>query len=165
MNHTMNLTEQIAKQLREVHFGDNWTWSTFKDHLTDVTWQQATTKVYSLNTIATLVYHMNYYLNKVSSVLEGNTAKTKHELSFQHPSITSQQDWEGLLEKTWADAETFAKRIEQMPEEKLWEAVSEEHGNYYRNIQGVIEHNHYHLGQIVFLKKIISETNKQDSSV
>ncbi|MEP7141624.1 MAG: hypothetical protein ABI707_02080 [Ferruginibacter sp.] len=41
----MNLTGQIAKQLREIHFGINWTWSNLKDNLADVIWQQATTQV------------------------------------------------------------------------------------------------------------------------
>lgn len=52
----MNLTTQIAKHFREVHFGGNWTTSNLKDHLADITWQQATTKIYSLNTIAALAY-------------------------------------------------------------------------------------------------------------
>lgn len=156
----MTLTGQIAKHLREIHFGGNWTWSNLKEHLDDVTWQQATTKVYSLNTIATLVYHMNYYLNAVSHVLEGNPLSSKHALSFDHPQINSQQDWEKLLDKTWTDAENFARLIEQMHENKLWENISDKYGNYYRNIQGVIEHNHYHLGQIVLLKKILNEASK-----
>lgn len=53
----MNVTEQIAKQLRTVYFGGNWTSVNFKETLADVTWQQATTQVYSCNTIAILVYH------------------------------------------------------------------------------------------------------------
>ncbi len=46
----MNLTMLIAKHLKEVYFGGNWTASSLKDNLTDVTWQQATTQVYSFNT-------------------------------------------------------------------------------------------------------------------
>ena len=64
-----------------------------------------------------------------------------------------------MLEKTWADAEKFAALIEQLPEEKLWETFFEDkYGNYYRNIHGVIEHCHYHLGQIVLIKKVLSGT-------
>ncbi len=155
----MNLTGQIAKHLRELHFGGNWTWSYLKEHLDVVDWQQATTQVYSFNTIATLVYHMNYYLNAVSNRVQGKPLDSKHELSFDHPPIASQQDWENLLDKTWTDAENFAKLIEEMPESKLWENISDKYGNYYRNIQGVIEHNHYHLGQIVLLKKILATPN------
>src|SRR4249919_3319610 len=144
----MSLTGQIAKHLRELHFGGNWTWSYLKEHLEGVTWKQATTQVYSCNTIATLVYHMNYYLNAVSNRIQGRPLDAKHELSFDHPPIQSKQDWEKLLDKTWIDAESFARLIEQMPEAMLWENISDKYGSYYRNILGVIEHNHYHLGQI-----------------
>ncbi len=62
----MNLTAQIAKHIREIYFGGNWTSSNFKDSLADITWQQATKQVYSFNTIATLVYHTNYFVSAVA---------------------------------------------------------------------------------------------------
>ncbi len=157
----MNLTAQIAKHFREVHFGGNWTSSNLKDHLADITWQQATTQVYSFNAIATLVYHMNYYVSAVLKVLQGEPLNARDKYSFDHPPILSQQDWEKLLDKTWTDAENFASLIEQLPESKLGETFSDEkYGNYYRNIHGVIEHIHYHLGQIVLIKKILLRADK-----
>jgi hypothetical protein len=151
----MNLTGQLAKNLREVHFGENWTWSNLKEHLSDVSWQEATTQVCDFNTIATLVYHMNYYLNTVSNALQGRSVDAKHKQSFEHPEIRSQEAWEQLLNRTWAEAELFARLIEQMSEDRVWKDISPKHGNYYRNITGVIEHSHYHLGQIVLLKRIL----------
>lgn len=154
----MSLPKQLAKNLRDVHFGGNWTASNLKDNLKGISWQQATTQFYSLNTIATLVYHINYYISAVIKVLEGEPLHAKDELSFNHPPVPSQQDWEDLLNKSWADAETFAALIEQLPEAKLWENFTDEkYGTYYRNIQGIIEHAHYHLGQIVLVKKICSQ--------
>jgi hypothetical protein len=154
----MNLTEQIAKQFRDVYFGGNWTDVDLKQNLADVTWQQATTKVYSFNTIALLVFHMNYYVGIAMKVFKGEPLKASDKYSFDLPPIQSQEDWEKLLEKTWTDAEHFATLIEQLPESKLWEIfMDKKYGNYYRNITGIIEHIHYHLGQIVLIKKIIAE--------
>ncbi len=154
---TMSLTKQIAKHLREVHIGGNWTWSNLQEHLAGMTWQQATTQVHGFNSIATLVYHMNYYLNAVTDRLQGKPLTAKHALSFIYTPITSQQDWENMVAKTWTDAEAFAAQIEQMPENLLWENISVEYGSYYRNIHGVIEHTHYHLGQIVLIKKLLAD--------
>lgn len=155
----MNLSEHLAKHLREVYFGENWTSVNLKDSLAGVDWQQATTKLDSLNTIVALVYHINYYVTAVSKVLQGEPLNAKDKYSFDHPSIRSQQDWETLVGKTSADAENLAKLIEQLPEGRLWEDFSEgKYGNYYRNIQGVIEHAHYHLGQIVLIKKMLTSS-------
>ncbi len=157
----MNLTGQIAKLFRDVHYVGNWTSVNLKENLADVTWQQATTKVYSLNTIATLLYRMNYYVSAVLNVLQGQPLNASDKYSFDDPLILSQQEWEKLLNKTWTDAENFATLLEQLPESKLEETFSDEkYGNYYRNIHGIIEHCHYHLGQIVLIKKMLRQTGK-----
>lgn len=153
----MNLTAQIAKHFREVHFGGNWTCSNLKDNLATLSWQQATTKIQSLNTIAALVYHVNYYVSAVLKVLKGETLNARDEYSFNHPPIHSQEDWETLRDKALTDAEHFAALIEQLPESKLWENFEEEkYGIYYRNLHGIIEHTHYHLGQIALIKKMLT---------
>ena len=158
----MSLPAQLAKHLREVHFGGNWTSSNLKDHLSDVSWQQATTQVYDFNTLATLTYHVNYYVDAALKVLQGEQLNAKDEYSFNHPLIQSQEDWEKLLNKVWHDAEKFARLVEQLPEEKLWEDFTDKkYGIYYRNIHGIIEHMHYHLGQIVLIKKILLIPDKE----
>ncbi|MCU7548340.1 DUF1572 domain-containing protein [Chitinophagaceae bacterium LB-8] len=152
----MHLPAQIAQHLRAVYFGGNWTSVDLTKTLADVTWEQATAQVYSLNTIATLVYHTNYYINAVAKVLQGEPLNAKDQYSFNHPPVRSQTDWENLLDLTWKEAENFAGLIEHLPENKLEEIfVDEKYGNYYRNLHGIIEHIHYHLGQIVLIKKIL----------
>lgn len=152
----MQTTAQIAKHVREVHFGGNWTCVNLRDSLQDVTWQQAITQVYSFNTLATLAYHINYFVEVVIRVLEGGPLTGNDKLSFNHPPIRSEEDWQRLLDKLWSDAEKFAALIEQLPDSRLGEIFSEEkYGTYYRNLQGIVEHTHYHLGQIVIIKKIL----------
>jgi DinB superfamily len=160
----MTLPQQIAKHFRDVHFGGNWTSVNLKDTLANVTWQQATTKIDSLNTIAALVYHINYYVSAVTKVLQGNLLDAHDKFSFDLPPINSQQDWENLLRKFWADAENLAGLIEQLPESKLDEIfVQEKFGTYHRNLHGIIEHTHYHLGQIVLIKKLLSQPAKANT--
>ena len=152
----MSIAQQIAKHTREVHFGGNWTCVNLKDTLTGVTWQQATTQVHSFNTIATLVFHMHYFVDVVIKVLQGGPLVGNDKFSFDHPPINSQQDWDDMLNKVWADAETFATLIEQLPDSILLQTFTgEKYGNYYRNLSGIIEHTHYHLGQITLIKKLL----------
>lgn len=157
----MNLPQQIAKHFREVHFGGNWTSINLKDSLADVNWQQATAKVDSLNTIAALVFHINYYVSAILQVLQGGLLDAHDKYSFDGPPVQSQEDWEKLLAKTWKDAEAFTTLVEQLPESMLSETFTDEkYGNYYRNLHGVIEHTHYHLGQIVLIKKLLVQKIK-----
>lgn len=155
------LTKQIAKQLRDVYFGGNWTWVNFKEQLEDVTWQEATKQVDSFNTIAALVYHTGYYITAVTKVFENKPFDAHDKYAFNHPPVSSEETWKELLADTYKSAEHFAGLIEEMPESLLWETfIDQKYGNYYRNLTGIIEHLHYHLGQIVLLKKLITAGNQ-----
>ena len=152
----MNTTQQLAKHCRDVHFGGNWTFVNLKDTLADITWQEATTQYQDSNTIAILLFHINYYINPVARVLQGEPLNASDKFSFDCPTINSQEEWEHLVQKALNEAEQFAKEIEKLEESKLFEVFSDEkYGNYFRNLFGIIEHTHYHLGQIALIKKMI----------
>jgi hypothetical protein len=104
---------------------------------------------------------MNYYVSAVLTVLGGAALDASDKYSFNHPPITCKEDWEKLLDKTWIEAQQLAILIEQFPEEKLNGYFAEEkYGSYYRNFHGIIEHIHYHTGQVVIIKKLLSQTGE-----
>ncbi|SIQ14956.1 hypothetical protein SAMN05880574_106126 [Chryseobacterium sp. RU37D] len=153
----MNTTSQLAKRFREVMLDGLWIANTnFKDQLKDVTWEQATTKVGSLNTIAMLTFHIDYYIVGLINVFEGGELEIRDQYSFDLTLIESQKQWESLLGKLWNDSENFAKILEQMSDSKMNDVfVDEKYGTYLRNIDGMIEHAYYHLGQITLIKKFL----------
>jgi uncharacterized damage-inducible protein DinB len=157
----MTLTQQIAQQFREFYYGENWTGSNLQQHLSGVTWQEAVAKVDNFNTIADLVFHMNYYVSAALKVFAGQPLDASDRYSFPRTPVEYKEDWDKLLDAIWKDAEDFANLIERMPESDLWKDFWEQkYGNYYKNILGITEHNHYHLGQIVLLKKMLPLPNE-----
>ena len=157
----MSISKQIAKQLRDVHFGGNWTAVNIKEQISDLTWKKVGAKIEGFNTILALVYHIHYYEAMVSKFLEGGPLEGSDKFSFDHPPIESQEAWEALVEKVNSTGEHLVNLIEQFPEERLGETfVKEQYGDYYRNFAGIIEHCHYHLGQIVILKKLLAEVKE-----
>jgi uncharacterized damage-inducible protein DinB len=156
----MNIPQQIAKQLRDVFFGKNWTCSTIKEHAENVTIEQATKQLYGLNSIFTLLHHLAYYLPAQINVLEGKPLVASDAEGFILPAIENETAWQNFKENIFTNAEKLATLIEAMPEEKLQANFADEkYGNYYKNLTGMIEHTHYHLGQIVILKKIILQNS------
>lgn len=153
----MSITAQIAQNFRGVYFGGNWTASNLKENIADVTLAQATTQVKDLNTIAVLLFHIHYYVKAVTSVLEGNTLKANDKFSFDVPKFSSEKEWQDFKNKCLEESEKFAQLVEKLPDSKLNEFIAEEkYGTYYRNLHGIIEHTHYHLGQIALIKKLVS---------
>ncbi|WP_281234754.1 DUF1572 domain-containing protein [Flavobacterium gelatinilyticum] len=154
----MKSTVEIASRFREIILNGTWVANTnYKLQLENLDWKTAVTPIQNLNTIAVLAQHIHYYINGLNLVFKGGPLDIKDKFSFDFLPIQSQDEWENFLTKFWNDSEEFASLIEQMPDEKLNESfVDEKYGTYRRNIDCMIEHSYYHLGQIVLLKKLLS---------
>jgi hypothetical protein len=155
---TRNLT--IASRLREVLLDGHWIANTnFKEQLLSVNWEQATQKIGNLNTIAALTYHLNYYLAGLLAALENGKLEISDKFSFDLPEIKSEEEWDKLVTAFLNNSKTFADRVEQMDDSIFDQPfVDEKYGSYLRNIEGVIEHSYYHLGQVSLLRKMIMPT-------
>ena len=155
MSHQINL----ANRFREVILNGTWIANTnFKDQLEKLDYRIAIAKFQNLNTISDLAQHIHYYIKGVKNVLLGGNLEISDQYSFDFPPIESQQQWENFLENFWKDSEEFSTLIETLPQEKLNEDfVEKKYGTYLRNLDGMIEHCYYHLGQIVLIKKIINQ--------
>lgn len=152
----MNNSAQLAKHFREVYFGGNWTCANLKDCLSDVNYIAATKRVGNFNTIAALTYHIGYFVRAVLKVLEGGPLDANDKFSFDCPLIQSEEEWQAFLNATWAEGERFARLTEELPDERWQEIFCDaRYGTYYRNFLGIIEHTHYHLGQISLIKKMV----------
>ncbi len=147
----------LASRFREVLLNGTWIANTnFRDQLSRIDWKQATTRIRSLNTIADLTFHIHYYIKGVVDVLMGKPLAIKDQHSFDTPSIETSEAWEEMKRNLWTDAERFASLVEQLPENTLERVfVEEKYGTYRRNIEGMIEHCYYHLGQVVLIRKLL----------
>lgn len=157
----MTLSKSIAKHFRDVFLGGNWTYVNLKDTLADVDLKTAAKKMEGFNSIAALTFHISYYVSSVLKVLQGEKLNASDKFSFDLPLIETEDDWQKLTNKLFEEAEVFASLVEEIPDEKILEDFPEsKYGSYYRNLSGIVEHTHYHMGQIVILKKIIKQEVK-----
>ena len=158
----MGSARAIAKHFRDVHFGGNWTFVNLRDTLAEVTMEEALHQRDDFNTIAVLTFHINYFVAAVLKVLEGGVLDAHDKYSFTHPPIEREADWDALRDKVLTDAARFADLVEQLPDDRLHTDMADpKYGSWYRNLHGIIEHTHYHLGQIVVLKKLL-RSNEPD---
>ena len=157
----MTQSNQIAHQLRTLLQGNNWTGVSINELLAGVSWVDATYRLRELHSIATLVFHLDYYIEATVRVLRGQTLDASDKFSFDCPPIESDDDWRHLLQKTRDDIEQLANLVERLPDRCLSEVfVEERYGTYHRCLQGPIEHCYYHLGQIAIIKTLIEERDE-----
>ncbi|MEO1515029.1 MAG: DinB family protein [Bacteroidota bacterium] len=154
--HLPNASVALAARFKELVSGKWIAQTNYSELLSDLNWQQATKKIGSLNTIAALTYHVNYYIAGLVKVFQGGPLDIKDKYSFDLPDINSEEEWRSLAEKLIQNANTFVELVEAMSDDKLQSPfIQEQYGDYRRNIEGIIEHSYYHMGQLVLLKKMI----------
>jgi uncharacterized damage-inducible protein DinB len=158
----MNRNLYLANRIREVLLSGKWIANTnFQEQIRAITWQQAIQKVSTLNTVALLTFHINYYLKGLIHVFEGGPLDIKDKFSFDLPEITSEAEWQSLVAEFVANSEAFAGFVEKMEDAQFDQVfVDEKYGTYLRNIEGVIEHSYYHLGQVSLINKLILTANE-----
>lgn len=149
---------QMAQLLRDTYFGGNWAAVNLRELLSDLNRNEAYFHVPQLNSIALLTFHIQYYHAPILGVLQGNPLKSNDKESFRMPELPDDAAWEAFKEQIWREVETLAEAIETLADKRLYDAFSDgKYGNYYRNLHGLIEHTHYHMGQIALIKKILRE--------
>ena len=153
----MPRSHSLAYRLREVLLDGRWIANTnYQDQLGQISWKQAVQQVGSLNTIASLIFHVNYYLAGILEVFRGGDLTIRDKYSFDLPPITSVSDWDLLKQEFLENSENFVEALEAIPDSQLDQPfVAEEYGSYLRNIEGIIEHSYYHLGQISLIRKML----------
>lgn len=147
----------LANRFREVILnGKLVAYTNFHDQLSQVSWKEAKQKVGPLNTIAALTFHVNYYISGVLDFFEKGELTIRDKFSFDMPPINKKEDWENLKSDLFDNAEKYAEHLENMTDEKMQEFfVKEEYGTYEKNINLMIEHCYYHLGQISLIRKMM----------
>ena len=155
----MNTAKQMADRFREVILNGTWIANTnFQDRLDGVTREQASIRIGSLNSIAMLTYHIHYYIAGVLQVFQGGDLTIRDKYSFDLPEMNTEEAWDALRQALYRDAELFATHVERMSEEQLEATfVDAKYGTFRRNIEGIIEHSYYHLGQVSMIRKLVEE--------
>ena len=155
----MEIAKNLADSLKEVLLDGKWVAGTnIKDEIIDLDWKIATLKIDSLNSIADLTFHIDYYLAGVLNVFKGGKLEIKDKYSFDYQKIESQKSWEKLIDKFCNDSEEFVKAVKSMTNNDLEKNfVKKEYGDYFRNLTVMSEHCYYHLGQIMLIKKMIKQ--------
>lgn len=153
----MSTVPAIAEGFKKYKDGGNWTGVHLHKVLEDVTWEMATTTIYGCNTIATLVFHINYYVKGVIEFFNNGKLEIRDKYSFDAPSIQNEVEWQKFLQQTYSEMDHFSELMLAVKEADLSKTfVDEKYGSYYKNLNGILEHGYYHMGQIVILKKVLT---------
>lgn len=151
----MSFAQQLANHIHGFYFGPNQTGVHLEQALADVDLDWAQRKVGDHNSILALVFHIDYYVRGLTEVLRGGDLTIRDKYSYDYPILTSEVAWLKMKTDVLANGKVFGDMIGAMDDQALNGAfVKPQYGNNYRNFAGMVEHAHYHLGQILLIKKL-----------
>jgi len=158
----MSTPNQLSNRIKEVFIDGDWVAKTnYKTLLATISIEEATSSIGDHNSIALILFHVNYYIEGLNQVYNGGQLTIKDKHSFEMQVINNDNEWQYLINKLLTNATQFSGLVEAMNIQQLNSPfIRSEYGTNLRNIEAVIEHAYYHLGQIKILKKIINETQK-----
>lgn len=151
----MSQAAALALRLQEVILEGTWIANTnFKKELDSTSLDDVSIQIKTYNTVAVLAQHIHYYIAGVKQVFLGGELSISDKFSFDFEPMLSDEAWQNFLALFWKDTEELVNLIKTLTDEQLDAIfVKEAYGSYKRNIEALIEHSYYHLGQIVLQLK------------
>ena len=155
---SVSVTAQIAEQLRRAFDGSAWHGPSMLELLEDVDAETAAAKpIPNVHSIWELVLHTAVWDRAVRRRIGGQTTQPKGKKNFppvpKSGSAAKQAAWRktvSLLTRTHAD---LIRAVSALPEERLRDHAPGTRYDISFMLQGVLQHELYHAGQIAILKK------------
>ena len=154
----MTELERIKEQLQRAFEGNAWHGPSVMEVLTDVTAQQAATRVFpKAHTIWELALHIRAWEGACLMRLQGERAELTDAEDWPAVMETSESAWQ-RCKSTLVDGNLKLRNaIASLDEQLLDEPILPGMPSVYITVQGVVQHDLYHAGQIAILKKALKE--------
>ncbi|HMI07854.1 MAG TPA: DinB family protein [Flavobacterium sp.] len=150
----MKETTRIRKLFEDLYAGDPWLDVTIVGTLAELSAAQAANKPDpNWNSIWEITNHLISWRENVLERVNGKAIKTPENNYFNYVIDTSDIAWQLTLKRLHDSQEAWLAFLKDMPGESLEKIYLANEHTYADHIHGIIQHDAYHLGQIVMLAK------------
>lgn len=145
--------EKITQLFNDLQQGDCWIGVNMQQALAGISAQQAARKLgENGNSIWQLVNHLVYWRETVILRLQGEDAYPPGP-DFATPAIADESAWKNTLHEFNAAYVKLLQCLSRFDTSRLDKPSPKPGQTFYQLIMGCLQHDGYHMGQIVLLKK------------
>jgi hypothetical protein len=153
MNSELRKIDQLFDEIAD---GNNWTGINAQHALLDISAEKAVRRLNHLHlNIAELLAHITCWNKVMTARLDNQNFQPSKEEDFPVIDHLNAEEWEDKKLEFFRTIHLLRGRLENNKDEILKEPMFEGASDAYRNLHGQVGHLHYHLGQIVLLKKLL----------
>jgi uncharacterized damage-inducible protein DinB len=147
-------TQRLSGLFSDLYNGHPWIDVTLVDTLKNIPAEQAGKRpLANCNTIWEIVRHLIRWRQNVLQRVQGQVIKTPGNNYIEPVQDPSPEAWMALLQELEETQVKWLEFLQQLQIEHLENEYPVNGLTYYEHIQGIIQHDAYHLGQIVLLAK------------
>jgi uncharacterized damage-inducible protein DinB len=148
----------IAEQIKETYEGDPWFGRNAKVLLAEVNEGAAFKKPNGQHSIVELVWHMITWREFTISRFKKEAAKDLHYFEthdWRELDHNNKRLWPEGLQRLKETQKELLKIVKAQTDELLDQNVEERKYNFRKLLNGILQHDIYHLGQIAYIKKLL----------
>lgn len=153
----MSQTDRLADQIKRSYYGEAWHGDSIEEILRGVNAQVAAAHpLKNGHSIWEIVLHIAAWDDAVRRRTAGQTVNLTDKENFPPIPDQSQSAWRAAMDHLKRAHDELVKAVAAFPDDRLEEQVPgkrEPYYNYYYMFSGIVQHELYHAGQIVMLKK------------
>jgi len=152
----MNDTEFLADQLHRAYAGPAWHGPSLREVLEGVSARTAAARpVIAAHSIWELVMHVGAWTSAVRRRLAGEPVELSPSEDWPAVSGASEAAWRQTLDALEREQNQLREAIRALPETALKSGVPGCNYSVRFMLEGAVQHNLYHAGQIALLKKMV----------
>jgi uncharacterized damage-inducible protein DinB len=152
----MKEAKRIKKLFEDLYDGSPWIDVTIMDTLKSISAQRAAKKIApGRNSVWQIVNHIIAWRENVLLRVQGNKIVTPNNNYFIEIDNVSEAEWQKTLERLANSQDQWIRFLENFDESKFETIYPSNKMSYYEHIHGILQHDAYHLGQIVLLSKLV----------
>ncbi len=153
----MRESERIADQLKRAFEGEAWHGPSLLEILKDVTAGQAAARpIPDGHSIWEIVLHIVAWESACRRRLAGDRAEPSDEEDWPAVKDTGEDAWQATKVNLEEGHQQLRQAIARLDESQLDEPILPGKSSVYVTVQGTVQHDLYHAGQIAILKKTFS---------
>ena len=154
----MTERDRIKSLFEKLYHGDPWLDLNTVTVLADLTAAQAAERVIpNANTIWEIVNHLISWRENVLRRVQGEVIQTPASNYIEPIGDISERAWSDTLKRLAETQKAWVTFLTAFDEAQFENKYPVNQLSYYEHIHGIIQHDAYHLGQIVLLKKLVKK--------
>ncbi|MEO6546783.1 MAG: DinB family protein [Ferruginibacter sp.] len=150
----MKETARITELFEDLYDGEAWIGETLSGTIKNVSAKQAAGKITpQWNSIWEILIHLIRWRENVLQRVQGVITESPDHNYFWRVEDESEEAWSNTLVELEKSQQNWISFLHGMHEEDLEKVYERNNLSYYKNIHGIIQHDAYHLGQVIMLAK------------